>query len=187
MNDATYNGWTNYETWNVALHLDNDQGSQELMQEYAQECVDEALSDNESDIRAAATYSLSKRIEEFHDEMHEQTVTVSGVFCDLLSAALRAVDWHEIARHYVDDIELFSAGWNTPGYMPDSDPAIFTDADEALDYIKEQLVSVADVDGEQDTPAWSNADTMSIDTLKADAKGEFGATIHGFHYFVTKL
>ena len=24
--DNTYNGWTNYETWNVALYIGNDQG-----------------------------------------------------------------------------------------------------------------------------------------------------------------
>ena len=24
MTDTTYNGWANYETWNVALYMDND-------------------------------------------------------------------------------------------------------------------------------------------------------------------
>ena len=26
IDDNTYNGWTNYETWNVALYIGNDQG-----------------------------------------------------------------------------------------------------------------------------------------------------------------
>jgi len=28
-----YNGWANYETWNVALWIDNDQGLHEIAQE----------------------------------------------------------------------------------------------------------------------------------------------------------
>ncbi len=35
MNDTTYNGWTNYETWNVALWMDND----EFLYNTAKACV----------------------------------------------------------------------------------------------------------------------------------------------------
>ena len=34
--DQTYNGWTNYETWNVALWINNDEGLYHL----ARECGD---------------------------------------------------------------------------------------------------------------------------------------------------
>jgi hypothetical protein len=34
--DTTYNGWTNYETWNVALWINNEEGLYEL----ARECGD---------------------------------------------------------------------------------------------------------------------------------------------------
>ena len=33
--DTTYNGWTNYETWNVALWLGNDEGLYEMAQMWA--------------------------------------------------------------------------------------------------------------------------------------------------------
>ena len=34
LTDTTYNGWTNYETWNVSLWLQND----EFLYSLAQEC-----------------------------------------------------------------------------------------------------------------------------------------------------
>ena len=34
MTDQSYNGWTNYSTWNVALWLQNDQGLYELARMY---------------------------------------------------------------------------------------------------------------------------------------------------------
>ena len=35
MNTQTYNGWANYETWNVALWLGNDEGMYNLARTYA--------------------------------------------------------------------------------------------------------------------------------------------------------
>ncbi len=34
LNDTSYNGWTNYETWNVALWLGNDEGLYEMARDY---------------------------------------------------------------------------------------------------------------------------------------------------------
>ena len=33
LTDTTYNGWTNYETWNVALWINNDEGLYNLARE----------------------------------------------------------------------------------------------------------------------------------------------------------
>ncbi len=33
MSDETFNGWTNYETWNVALYIQNEYGLYELAKE----------------------------------------------------------------------------------------------------------------------------------------------------------
>lgn len=34
LTDSTYNGWTNYSTWNVALWLQNDEGLYNLALDY---------------------------------------------------------------------------------------------------------------------------------------------------------
>ena len=36
LTDTTYNGWTNYETWNVALWLGNDEGLYNLARDWAE-------------------------------------------------------------------------------------------------------------------------------------------------------
>ena len=38
-----YNGWTNYETWCVNLWLDNDEGTQNMVREWARECYEDAV------------------------------------------------------------------------------------------------------------------------------------------------
>jgi hypothetical protein len=73
----------------------------------------------------------------------------------------------------------FVAGWNTPGYMPDSDPQEFDDEDEAIEYIKESArsgITDEDEQGAQD----------DIEDWSTDKNGEFGLTHRGIHYFVTR-
>jgi len=49
MTKAEYNGWTNYETWNVNLWIDNDQGCASYWAEHAQEAYNDAdPGDNET-------------------------------------------------------------------------------------------------------------------------------------------
>lgn len=40
MSDQTYNGWPNYETWNVMLWMDNEESAYRLYRERVQRCKD---------------------------------------------------------------------------------------------------------------------------------------------------
>jgi hypothetical protein len=43
--DTTYNGWKNYETWNVILWLDNDEGFYSLVQEFGNRTYEDFVYD----------------------------------------------------------------------------------------------------------------------------------------------
>lgn len=182
--DTTYNGWSNYATWVVKLWIDNDQGSQERWQERARECLQDAIDSDESEPKAAAASTLARELESDHDESAPE---VSGVFSDLLTHALGLVDWHEIAQNMLSDVDVFSAGWNMPGCMPDNAPALFLDADDARLHISDAMDRAAEQEDESEDPGTERAalETASLECLKGS--GEYGATVAGFHYFVTKV
>lgn len=106
--DQKYNGWTNYETWDVALWLDNEQGSYNYWNDRAQEIYDESEADNVFTREQQATLSLSKELEEQHEEA-SAALAVTGVFADLLTAALGSVNWYEIAEHYIAEVDKQAA------------------------------------------------------------------------------
>lgn len=74
----SYQGRTNYETWNIALWIDNDYN-------YWKEIAEETEDDIE----------LADRLK---DEFGKAMPEVSGVWSDLLNAAFGEIDWLELAR-----------------------------------------------------------------------------------------
>lgn len=104
MEDGTYNGWTNYETWAVALLLDNDEATYRQMREQAHVAWQEAPESKRVqewgwDLEDAAIGDLAMNLRELVESLNP--VTGASLFADLMNAALSEVNWPEIAQHYI--------------------------------------------------------------------------------------
>jgi hypothetical protein len=78
----TYNGWTNYATWRIALEwFDN-------------------YNPNTSE---TDPYDLSKQLESYVEETLEEMTAQSTLVLDYALAFVSDVNWYEIAEHLIND------------------------------------------------------------------------------------
>lgn len=98
-----YQGWANYETWAVALWLDNDQNSYHHARELAADARKQAEEDPVDWITPdkRAVHLLADVLKELHEDGNP--LDDASVYTDLLRGALSDVDWHEVAQHYFED------------------------------------------------------------------------------------
>jgi hypothetical protein len=106
--DDTYNGWTNRETWAVALWINNEQG----WQDGVHDALREALSMQTDELTASKAGEIVR-------ESVEQLLTVDGYIEmtgeDHLPAelsriaedigSLYRVDWREIGASFLRDVQ----------------------------------------------------------------------------------
>lgn len=102
--DQSYNGWSNYETWNVALWLDNDQGTYNYVRELATEARAESAEHQDRYDTRTPEGLLADRLKDLVEE-GSPLADDASMYSDLLGAAISEVDWHEIATHYVEEDE----------------------------------------------------------------------------------
>lgn len=106
MADTRYNGWTNYETWNVALWIGNEEGSYRYWQDRTEaayrDAVDRFPSEDREHWSMEAVNTLSEELENEHEENMPK---LSGTYGDMLTAALGEVNWYEIATNYIEDLD----------------------------------------------------------------------------------
>ena len=94
-----YNGYTNYETWRVNLHISNLQSEQDYWNDRASFAM--AHSDPSNDYLDARC-ELAESLRDAFLEKYDEQKPANSILADLLRAALSEVNWHELAGHYVD-------------------------------------------------------------------------------------
>ena len=94
MENTKYNGWTNYETWNASLWIDNDW---RLSERCAMIAADLTGSYEDADKMA---YLLGERIKDMF--LEDAPDLEASFYSDVLNASMRVVNWYEIAKNYVD-------------------------------------------------------------------------------------
>ena len=94
-NNTTYNGWTNYETWNWSLWMDNS-GQYNYTLEQAKEYLHN-YEDTDS-----ACYELSKSLQYQAEEETAELSLRASPQLDLLTSAMSNINWYEIAAHYIE-------------------------------------------------------------------------------------
>ena len=102
MTNNKYNGWTNYETWNCKLWLDNDEATYNRVINHIDFLLvssDENLTKEENCDQAinSLTSFLSDMV------LNEQPELEASMYSDMLNASLREINFYEIAESYLDD------------------------------------------------------------------------------------
>lgn len=116
-----YNGWTNYETWNVALYLDNDEGIYNFMLEGLRHL----LAERNDDWTGISTQELRELVQSaFRGDSTPDGVRLSH----------SEIDWSEIS-----DKLLEMAEGNNLATQPAADDEIAESSDADADFEPDRL------------------------------------------------
>ena len=135
-----YNGWSNYETWNFKLWLDNDQD------------VHNYIINEIKKIKAigydAEAYEVSNFLRSYIDDnmpnlnvstksqsVHGSISDKNGFYSDILNAALRDINTYEIAESYLEDLKE-----DEPKKM---------DAFDQIDHLEKRVLLDAQMNGDE--------------------------------------
>jgi len=97
MNKQEYNGWTNYETWNCKLWLDNDAGLQDFQKKWLETAKNTPKVDVWT-IEETVKFTLADLIKEF---VVDNVPDIQGMYADLLNAAICEINFNEIAENII--------------------------------------------------------------------------------------
>ena len=94
MAEEKYNGWANYETWKLALNINNEQGFQELVYEW--------IDDNRADLDYT---EFQDWLEQYSEDINTEEINELGFkFCDFWSTNEWAeIDFREVLGSLAED------------------------------------------------------------------------------------
>ena len=109
---SKYNGWSNYETWNFKLWLDNDQDVYNYIIGEIKKI--KTSPDNGQNVTFETANFLRSYIDDNMPNLNVSTRSQSvlgsmcdknGFYGDILNAALRDINTYEIAESYLEDLK----------------------------------------------------------------------------------
>ena len=105
-----YNGWSNYETWNFKLWLDNDETTHKFVINKLKEIRAKFSDDDwkDFDITKEKAYKIAADFLRSYidDNAPDLEISKNGFYSDILNAGLRVINTYEIAQSYFEDLEL---------------------------------------------------------------------------------
>jgi hypothetical protein len=101
----TYEGWTNRETWAVALHINNDQGWQESVLSDVRSVVSSDRDEEWMDIRAGR--AIRENVEDRLDPEYQTSLTYLRELMTVQSdiGSLWRVNWDELGAAFLADLD----------------------------------------------------------------------------------
>ena len=102
MSNQEYNGWTNWETWNFKLWIDNSEDSYKAIIYLAEEVWTKKRTNSD---RINAKNDLVKELESLANDLCEESVRFeTGFFADVCNSAIKKVNFYEIAESYLEEL-----------------------------------------------------------------------------------
>lgn len=109
-----HNGWKNYETWAMALHIDNEPDTYDTSRSIVADEIEYSRENQEDGdtftLAENTTANVARALKVWREEAYEDAVQTLNdgpyAFCsDLLGAAWSVIDWYEIAAAYLSEVD----------------------------------------------------------------------------------